>query len=234
MASKKLIVSFWCETTNLAPTSPSAPLAALLESPIEVYTNRPIIQNCPTDVLYRILSVFPCVVSAKKRNPNQNKVLIHSISRAEVPILSRSNCFTAPVCQQSSGQRIFQPANHKRPCVAQTKQTQGPLRMGGGGGGHTKQSRTRKGFCCSCRGPWWFSSTPQCVKKLHISAPQWCRTTGSQHTQWLTCEAHAQTLPVTLKTCGLCMLTAAVDPVNTNIRISSFTCDSPVSTYWLN
>ena len=143
MASKKLIVSYWCETTNLAPTSPSAPLAALLESPIEVYTNRPIIQNCPTDVLYRILSVFPCVVSAKKRNPNQNKVLIHSISRAEVPILSRSNCFTAPVCQQASGQRIFQPANHKRPCVAQTKQTQGPLRIGGGGGGINKAEPAR-------------------------------------------------------------------------------------------
>jgi len=48
---------------NLAPAPSATPLPTLLETPIEVHTNRAIVQNGPTNIFDSILSILPCVES---------------------------------------------------------------------------------------------------------------------------------------------------------------------------
>lgn len=65
-----------CRAPYLAPRSPSPKLSAILEAPVEVHSDWPVIHDCARDVLYCILCILARVVHDKGKAAGRHLVLV--------------------------------------------------------------------------------------------------------------------------------------------------------------
>lgn len=90
-----------CEEYNLASTPSTTPLPTLLKTPIEVHTNRTIVQYGPTYIFHSILCILPCV---KSNTTQKNK---HKISTWTRPCVENWEFVAYRIKQNPQGFFVF-------------------------------------------------------------------------------------------------------------------------------